>query len=1335
MRVRRLAILGAGAAALVGGFAWALGPGAASLVDALADGQRVWRLGVLDVSGVSGARLSDLRIARLALRDADGVWIEARNAHLSWRPFELIRGRIDIAAVEAEAIAVLRRPTLAAPQPSSNPPDLRIGSIKIGRVDFAPGVAQAKSTSLRLSASTAIQADELQSLSIDLAGLDGATDALQVRFARAPNLTAHVRVDGPAGGALAGLAGGAVKASLDAADQKADAVVEIDGAKALSGAALWTAAGWSGDVRADLLAIPALSGLADRFGGDWTISASGDRVGPTPAAVKIDVQSARLRGAATGRIDASLAPVGPIRLAIDADAHVLSLRGGRVRSSGALAVSRTESRYQGRLNFDAAHVIGAHVSAEGPIDVRRNSQGVRVRARLDDATVDGADIADRLLAGADAEIDLSTARADGTITLNALTIASKLATVRGQGRIDDGKPLKGTWTLADLRAVVPGWGGRGAGSWRFAPADDPRLDVAGRVEKLSGLPTPLDQLVGRAADIDAALTFAEVVEVKSARLSGRDLRAGFRGEIDGDALDLAMEASARGPIRLGGVEVAGAADVTGRIGGAFDAWSVKASAMLATLEVAGAPLRDAIVRVDLAPEGEAHVGPVALTARYLGAPVTIGADAVFNASGVALSAIDARLAEMRATGRLNFSDAGPDGVFILAGKADGIALGASGAVSGAARFAPADWALDLALRDGGLGPDVAFTAARLSIVGDYLTPRMSADVRGMIGEAAPFRLSAAGPLDLRDGLQASANLEGALGGQVVASRRPVVFALRRDGARLDAAATIGAGDVEIRLDAGPGAYTLDAVAREAPLSAFAAGGERLDGSLSGRLAARGRGATLTGEANAEVRGFRLARRAREPIDASLALQLRDGRLSGEATAKSAAGLSARATGAVPVVATAAPLRIARVSGGVGEASWTLDGPIDGVWGVFGPIDQSLTGRVAGEGAIRLSGDRIAGSGALKLIGARFEDKPTGLVLRDLTADIGFDESGAVLRALSARDTDGGKLSGSGRLGSGEAGEMVVYLDDMRVLDRPDAKAQADGRVTLAWTGAGMKVSGDVDIMSAELTPPQLSAPAPPVIDVVEINRPGGAPRPRASAQRRSMPIALDLRIRAPRRIFTRGRGAEAEWALDVRATGSPEAMRLFGEARLLRGQVNLAGRPFALSDGVVTFRGDPLDADVALTAEANATDLTATIKISGRLADPQIDVSSSPALPEDEILPQILFGANAQDLSPLQAAQLAASLATLAGRGSFDIADAARRAVDLDRLALREDASGVLVTGGKYITRDVYVEVSRGALGAASTSVEWQIKPRLFLVSSFLGNGDQRVAVRWRRSY
>jgi translocation and assembly module TamB len=137
----------------------------------------------------------------------------------------------------------------------------------------------------------------------------------------------------------------------------------------------------------------------------------------------------------------------------------------------------------------------------------------------------------------------------------------------------------------------------------------------------------------------------------------------------------------------------------------------------------------------------------------------------------------------------------------------------------------------------------------------------------------------------------------------------------------------------------------------------------------------------------------------------------------------------------------------------------------------------------------------------------------------------------------------------------------------------------------------------------------------------------------------------------------------------------------------------------------------------------------------GPALDPKIELSSEPALPEDEILPQLLFGRSAQDLSALEAAQLAASLASLAGKSAFDIAGAARAAVALDRLEVRQDGVGVLVAGGKYLTREVYVEVSRNALGRAATSVEWQIKPRLFVIPSFLANGDQRLAVRWRQDY
>ena len=69
-----------------------------------------------------------------------------------------------------------------------------------------------------------------------------------------------------------------------------------------------------------------------------------------------------------------------------------------------------------------------------------------------------------------------------------------------------------------------------------------------------------------------------------------------------------------------------------------------------------------------------------------------------------------------------------------------------------------------------------------------------------------------------------------------------------------------------------------------------------------------------------------------------------------------------------------------------------------------------------------------------------------------------------------------------------------------------------------------------------------------------------------------------------------------------------------------------------------------------------------------------------------------------------------------------------------DRFAIRQDTNGgFLVSGGVYLTRGVYVEVARTGLGQAQTQVEWTIRPRFVLITSFLGNGDQRVSLRWRR--
>src|SRR5690606_35640717 len=306
-------------------------------------------------------------------------------------------------------------------------------------------------------------------------------------------------------------------------------------------------------------------------------------------------------------------------------------------------------------------------------------------------------------------------------------------------------------------------------------------------------------------------------------------------------------------------------------------------------------------------------------------------------------------------------------------------------------------------------------------------------------------------------------------------------------------------------------------------------------------------------------------------------------------------------------------------------------------------------------------------------------------------------------------------------------------------DRPDAFARASGELTLAWEGARSSFSGDLNIAEASIDIASNPDAGIPTLDVIEINRPDmedevAASDDEAAPTRRNGSTTLDVRVRAPGRVFTRGRGVDAEWSLDLRLGGTASHPLVYGTAESIRGTITLSGQPFTVENATITFDGDPLDARIDLAAVRDTADLSATMRLTGTARDPEIAFSSDPALPEDEILPQILFGRGVADLSAFEAARLASSLAALSGRASLDLVDAARAAAGLDRFAVRQDESGgFLVAGGVYLTRDVYVEVARTGLGQAQTRLEWTMRPRLVLITTFQGNGDQRVSLRWRR--
>jgi translocation and assembly module TamB len=231
--------------------------------------------------------------------------------------------------------------------------------------------------------------------------------------------------------------------------------------------------------------------------------------------------------------------------------------------------------------------------------------------------------------------------------------------------------------------------------------------------------------------------------------------------------------------------------------------------------------------------------------------------------------------------------------------------------------------------------------------------------------------------------------------------------------------------------------------------------------------------------------------------------------------------------------------------------------------------------------------------------------------------------------------------------------------------------------------------------------------------------------------------ALDVTLKAPRRVYLRGRGLDVELSLDAHVTGTTARPNLSGTAHVVRGDYDFAGKRFEFDPQSVVFlstHAEQVRLDLIATREDPS--LTASVRIKGTAAKPDITLTSTPSLPNDEVLSQVLFGRSASQLSPLEAAQLASALSSLAGGGGFDVVGNLRTFAGLDRLALGGgDASGVTVSGGKYLTDTVYLELTGGGREGSAAQVEWRVRRSLAIISRVTGQGEHRMAIRWRRDY
>jgi translocation and assembly module TamB len=387
--------------------------------------------------------------------------------------------------------------------------------------------------------------------------------------------------------------------------------------------------------------------------------------------------------------------------------------------------------------------------------------------------------------------------------------------------------------------------------------------------------------------------------------------------------------------------------------------------------------------------------------------------------------------------------------------------------------------------------------------------------------------------------------------------------------------------------------------------------------------------------------------------------------------------------------------------------------------------------IAGHAAVDLSARGAIGrpilAGKIAITDGRYENQRYGTRLQQLTAVLEGNGSELHLVSLNARTPGGGTLSGAGDLDFADSMPVTISIkmDKARMINAPIGTAVTDGDLQIKGTmKSDIALTGKVKIVKAEIRIPDRLPADVEEIPVKEINLPPARQAEVDAAAEAPPPktirIGLDLSVDAPEEVFVRGRGLDAEMGGALKITGTADTPIITGALKLRRGDFDLLSRRLDFSKGTITFSGgeriDPV-LDFAATTKLPEADVTVTI--TGTATKPAFTLTSSPSLPQDEIMARLLFGKASGALSPFEAVQLAQAMAQLTGiQSGPGVLDKIRKTLGLDRLDVEAGEGGATsapsLSAGRYVSRGVFVGAKQGATpGSSAATVEIEITPNV----------------------
>ncbi len=1293
------------------------------------------RFGGVRIAAIDGSPLRATRISGIELRDEQGVWLHIERVELAWSPLRLLSRHVEVEHLRIAGLDLRRLPAASAEEP---PAEDSAASSDWSSLPVSAAIRELSVTDAKIGAEVAGEAitfgaEGQAEVSRDLTGTatltarDDAGGRYDLALTRTDVVSLKAELREPANGLIARIA------------QLPDL-----GALTLTATA-------TGDPRA------ARTRLDLAFAGGVTASAEG------VLALEGDGNDLAVQAAAQG---AALRAVLPPDVALASVTATAKLRG-----------ALTQPTLDGTVQLADAQAAGAGVGrVDAQFGLRPDGTGRRFTA---DVTANGVALPPGLPLPplGDAPLTLTAAgllAADGSIALDRVALAHALLNAEASGRVaGETAQLRLSARLPDLHpfAAANGLEAAGAAELEGDVTRDGAALGANATLRLSGaeLPAPLGDLLGAAPVLALRGGYdGTTARIDELTLNGQTLEAKLRGTA-GERLDLAAEIDLPVLAALNPA-LSGQARATLAATGPANDPDARLTLSAPTLSVEG--MGDG--RLELTAEGRSLLSAPQVQAQGSGAvgdrPIAIDVRAAPRPDGsIDIPALLARFgpAELRGSGSVT-ADRRPDVTLSLtAPDLAGVAPGLAGAVEATLAAKP-DETGGVSARLEAKGRDIVAAGNRVgrltataTVTDAMRAPGIDAEVTagqvaagGVAGDLVAGAKGTLEQLDLKIDFKGTdlavetagqfaapgtiriARLNARVTGEPIRLASPTTItlgppihiepvALTLRGGRIDAQGTVG------------DTLALRVAIRRLPLAlaSLAAPDLALAGTLDAEAEIGGTPAAPAGTARVNVRGARMTTGPAAALPAAsldATLRLTEARGAVEATLRAGNGLRLRAT-AEGRSDLAGPVRA------------TLDGPVDLAFldPILSPEGRrargTLTFALRAEGPLPMP----ALSGEARLAGASVEDAILGLKLTGMAGTIRARGDTIEIADLTAR-AGAGTLAVRGTvqpLATGMPIDLALTARDADINATDMASIRFGGALTVTGQAAGeMRASGQVDVSRAEIRLPDRLPASVVDLPVREINggrsTPTQAPPPAPPAS----PIALDIAVNAPRAVFVRGMGVDAEMGGNLRVAGTANAPDITGVLDLRRGTLSVLAQTMTFRSGRIDFDGGTgIDPALNLVAATQAADVTAIVTVGGTARAPKITLSGEPDMPQDEVLARLLFGRSRSTLTPFQAIQIAQAAAELAGVISpgGSTLDRIRRGLGLDRLSVGSDESSgkASVEAGRYLADGVYLGARQGADGSPQATVQIEVLPNVKIEADVGGEGTGRAGLSWGFDY